>query len=141
MLHVLKLESKYYDASLTNAKTFEIRQNDRDFKVGDIIKLVEVNPELRNESNPVGSTGRAHYRKITYIFDDMAYLRDGYVCLGLTLCDEDLSELRDILGIIGDMSADRLRELVQASRDGRCVVLPHAAKNEYAMKTLGEIGE
>lgn len=116
MLHVLKLESKYYDASLTNAKTFEIRKNDRDFKVGDIIKLVEVNQELRNESNPVGSTGRAHYRKITYIFDDMAYLRDGYVCLGLTLCDEDLSELRDILGIIGDMSADRLRELVQAER-------------------------
>ena len=50
-----------------------------------------------------------------------------------------LSEIEYILGKNYDL--DRLRELVQASRDGRCVVLPHAAKNEYAMKTLGEIGE
>lgn len=35
-----------------------------------------------------------------------------------------LSELRDILGIIGDMSVDHLREMVQADREGRCVVLP-----------------
>lgn len=85
MFHVLKLDSKYYDASLTNAKTFEIRKNDRKFKVGDIIKLVEVNSELRDESNPVGSTERAHYKVITYILDDAKYLRDGYVCLGLKL--------------------------------------------------------
>lgn len=84
MFHVLKLDSKYYDASLTNAKTFEIRKNDRDFKVGDIIKLVEVNSELRDESTVwIGATGRAHYKVITYILDDAQYLRDGYVCLGL----------------------------------------------------------
>ena len=35
-----------------------------------------------------------------------------------------LSELRDILGIIGDMSVDHLREMVQADREGRCMVLP-----------------
>lgn len=84
VFHVLKLDSKYYDASLTNAKTFEIRKNDRDFKVGDIINLVEVNPELRDESlGLIGVTGRAHYKVITYILDDAEYLRDGYVCLGL----------------------------------------------------------
>lgn len=84
MFHVLKLDSKYYDASLTNAKTFEIRKNDRKFKVGDIIKLVEVNSELRDESTVwIGATGRAHYKVITYILDDAEYLKDGYVCLGL----------------------------------------------------------
>lgn len=35
-----------------------------------------------------------------------------------------LSELRDILNIIGDMSVDYLRKLVQADREGRYVVLP-----------------
>lgn len=35
-----------------------------------------------------------------------------------------LSELRDILEIIGDMSGDRLRELIEADQGGRCVVLP-----------------
>lgn len=35
-----------------------------------------------------------------------------------------LSELRDILGVIGDMSVSRLRELVRADRERRCVILP-----------------
>lgn len=35
-----------------------------------------------------------------------------------------LGELQDILEVIGDMTIDRLRELAQADRDGRCVVLP-----------------
>lgn len=35
-----------------------------------------------------------------------------------------LSELRDVLGVIGDMSVSRLRELVRADRERRCVILP-----------------
>lgn len=35
-----------------------------------------------------------------------------------------LSELRDVLGVIGDMSVSRLRELIQADREKRCVILP-----------------
>lgn len=35
-----------------------------------------------------------------------------------------LSELQDILDVIGDMPVDRLRALAQADREGRCVVLP-----------------
>lgn len=42
-----------------------------------------------------------------------------------------LSELRDILGIIGDMSVDHLREMVQADREGRCVVLPCKAGDTF----------
>ena len=38
-----------------------------------------------------------------------------------------LSELRDILEIIGDMSSDRLRELREADRDGRCSISPKLA--------------
>lgn len=35
-----------------------------------------------------------------------------------------LSELRDVLGVIGDMPVSRLRELVRADRERRCVILP-----------------
>ena len=35
-----------------------------------------------------------------------------------------LGELQDILDVIGDMPVSRLRELAQADREGRCVVLP-----------------
>ena len=45
-----------------------------------------------------------------------------------------LSELRDILEIVGDMSGDRLRELIEADRDGRCMVL----QSQYAETTGGE---
>lgn len=34
-----------------------------------------------------------------------------------------LGELEDILEVIGDMPVSRLRELAQADREGRCVVL------------------
>ena len=42
-----------------------------------------------------------------------------------------LSELRDILEIMGDMSSDRLREIIEADRGGRCVVL----QSQYAETT------
>lgn len=75
MIHELKLLSKYYPDSLTNKKNFEIRKNDRDFKVGDAVKL--------KEWNRGKYTGKEHIKEITYILDDSDYLQNGYVCLGL----------------------------------------------------------
>lgn len=75
--HELKLKSSYYNTSLINAKTFEIRKNDRNFKVGDVLKLVEVSSETQE------ITGKFHCKQITYILDNAEYLKEGYVCLGL----------------------------------------------------------
>ena len=80
-IHVLKLHEKYYFDSLTNCKTFEIRKNDRDFKVGDILKLVRVINS--GGDGRLYVTSQAHYKQITYILDNPEYLQDGYVCLGL----------------------------------------------------------
>jgi len=41
-LHELKIASAYYDAVLRDYKTFEVRRDDRDFKVGDTLILIEV---------------------------------------------------------------------------------------------------
>ncbi|WP_285046665.1 DUF3850 domain-containing protein [Lactococcus petauri] len=37
--HELKLDIKYFDEVKNGTKNFEIRKNDRDFKVGDILEL------------------------------------------------------------------------------------------------------
>lgn len=37
--HVLKQESKYFDQQESKEKEFEVRKNDRDYQVGDILEL------------------------------------------------------------------------------------------------------
>ncbi|MGM0238406.1 DUF3850 domain-containing protein [Enterococcus sp. AZ103] len=39
--HILKILPEYYEPVVNHIKTFEIRKNDRDFKTGDWIKLLE----------------------------------------------------------------------------------------------------
>lgn len=41
-VHKLKILPQYYIAILENRKTFEIRYNDRDYKVGDVLELNEI---------------------------------------------------------------------------------------------------
>ncbi len=74
-MHNLKTVQPYYDASASGDKTFEIRKNDRDFKVGDILRLYEWDGEK--------ATGREHWKQITYILDNTAYLSSGMVCLAV----------------------------------------------------------
>lgn len=82
MIHKLKTDSYYYDDSASGIKTFEIRNNDRNFKVGDILELREwVWSELDREG---AYTGAVHWKIITYIFDDAKYLPNGYVCLAVS---------------------------------------------------------
>jgi len=40
--HDLKTETEYYQAVEAGIKTFELRVNDRNFQVGDMVRLVEV---------------------------------------------------------------------------------------------------
>ncbi|CAM2804401.1 DUF3850 domain-containing protein [Vibrio diazotrophicus] len=39
--HQLKIKSEHLEAIISGVKTFEIRKNDRDFKVGDRVTLIE----------------------------------------------------------------------------------------------------
>ena len=41
-LHILKIKDEYFKEILRGNKTFELRKNDRDFQVGDLIHFVEV---------------------------------------------------------------------------------------------------
>lgn len=62
--HELKIWPEYYEAVVSGIKTFEIRRNDRGFKVGDTLHLREWNPETRHY------TGRTVSVKVTYILKD-----------------------------------------------------------------------
>lgn len=44
-VHKLKLLPDYFDAVDNGIKTFEIRKNDREYKVGDTLHLYEIYPE------------------------------------------------------------------------------------------------
>lgn len=81
-IHKLKLNSCYYDDSASGIKTFEIRKNDRDFKVGDILELREY--VWSGFENRGAYTGAVHWKVITYILDDEEYLYEGFVCLAVS---------------------------------------------------------
>ena len=74
--HELKTETQYYQAIEKGLKQFELRKNDRDFKVGDILTLKE--------------TVNATYTGRTYICPEIKYilhggkygLEEGYCILG-----------------------------------------------------------
>ena len=93
-IHKLKLAACYYADSASGIKTFEIRKNDRDFRVGDILEL----REWVGEEGMGRYSGETHWKIITYILDDAEYLQDGYVCLGVSTIAEPqnpkLSELK-----------------------------------------------
>jgi len=75
--HTLKTETEYYQAIEKGLKTFELRKNDRDFKVGDMLTLKEV-------VNGV-YTGREIFGKeVKYILSGGKFgLEEGYVIMQL----------------------------------------------------------
>lgn len=81
--HDLKVWPEYFEALWENLKPFEVRKNDRDYQVGDLLRLREYSP------GPDEYTGRQVERLVTYVMngDDptsFAFgLRPGFVVLGL----------------------------------------------------------
>lgn len=80
-VHDLKILKEYFDAKLEGVKPFEIRNNDRDFQVGDYLRLREIVPIP--DTSPVihEYTGRVLITEVVYILRGVG-LQDGYVALG-----------------------------------------------------------
>lgn len=76
-IHLLKTWPQYFGAVGASSKQFELRRNDRDFKVGDAVVLMEWSPETERY------TGRILYRSISYLVTDGPWLAEGYAALGL----------------------------------------------------------
>lgn len=76
-VHELKTLLEYFELVRTGVKNFEVRKNDRDFKVGDLLILQEYDGSKY--------TGRDQRRKICYILDNKDFCKEGYVILGFDL--------------------------------------------------------
>lgn len=73
-LHKLKVHPQFYQKIEERLKNFEIRYNDRDFRVGDLLKLEEYDPDTQCYS------GRSVLVNINYITDFEQ--KPGYVVMG-----------------------------------------------------------
>ena len=78
MIHELKILPEYYRAVVERRKTFEVRKNDRNFTVGDRVRLCEYDPAYICKY-----TGRVWYGRITYILDDPLYCKEGFVIMSI----------------------------------------------------------
>ena len=75
--HELKIKPQYFKDVISGLKTFEVRKNDRNFEVGDIITL----REFENGK----FTGKSINVEIDYILNDEEYCKESYVVLGFRL--------------------------------------------------------
>ena len=73
-VHNLKIAPEFFKDVVNGSKMFEVRFNDRGFKVGDILILEEFDDK--------GYTGKLIACEITYVLDDIRYCKKGYVVLG-----------------------------------------------------------
>lgn len=73
--HKIKTEPRYFVDVCIGRKTFELCRNDRDYKVNDMLELLEYKDGKYTE--------RAVRGRITYILEDYTGLEDGYCILGI----------------------------------------------------------
>lgn len=77
MTHEIKILPQYFEDVITGKKGFEVRKNDRNYKVNDIVILKEY---YRGKF-----TGREETRKITYMLTDkIAGIETGFCVFGIS---------------------------------------------------------
>lgn len=77
MTHKLKCWPVYFDPIRRAVKSFEVRNNDRDFKAGDTLVLEEYEPVSKKY------TGRVERRLVTYVLKECDGLMNGFVCMSI----------------------------------------------------------
>ena len=76
--HDLKILPKHFIAIKNDKKTFEVRLNDRNYNVYDILHL--------NEFISGEYTSRKIDVEVIYLLDNPAYCKEGFVIMGIKIC-------------------------------------------------------
>ena len=76
-VHQIRLAKSYFDDVANGIKTFELRKNDRGYKKGDILEMME----FADGKN----TGRTVRVFVTYILEDYTGIEDGYCIMATKL--------------------------------------------------------
>ena len=98
--HSLKIKSEHFSAVINKTKTAEVRYNDRNYQVGDILIL--------NEIDSLGNfTGNNCVVIVTHVLDDNQYLQTGFVMLSFRMPNSDDSHKN-----INEIKAQGIEEAV-----------------------------
>lgn len=85
-LHMLKTIQPFFGAVASGAKTFEVRRNDRDVRIGDVLVLQEFDPKK-------GYSGRICAVVVNYIVQGGQFgIEEGYCVLGIERIAEERSD-------------------------------------------------
>ena len=80
MVHSLKTEKVHFINVIEGRKTFEVRKNDKEYRVGDLIALNEWDKDKQRY------TGNSCICYIDFILNDDNYCKEGYVILNIKPC-------------------------------------------------------
>lgn len=80
-VHEVKLAAMYYDDVKAGKKTFELRKNDRNYKEGDKLHMLEFKDGRH--------TGRTISADIVYLLEEYTGLTEGYCILGIRVTAAD----------------------------------------------------
>lgn len=78
--HRLKLAKMFFDAVDTGKKSFELRKNDRNYQIGDVLEM--------HEMDNGEETGRVTEKQVIYVMEGFKGLEEGYCILGLGEMEE-----------------------------------------------------
>lgn len=110
MIHELKTHPEYLRGVADGSITFEIRKNDRDFRLGHYLRLREYDQERY--------TGDVLYARITHITDFMQ--AKDYVVLGIKLVDRADALKGGVAAFLGTWPGEEtVAELEAALREVR----------------------
>lgn len=108
--HELKCHPHFFAAIAAGKKTFEIRRNDRDYRVGDMLNLREYDPTF-------GNTGRTLAGlEVVYMMlaEDFPAILPGFVIMGLrgvpSMAIEDEREARPIGEVVAELPVTKALE-------------------------------
>ena len=76
-IHEVKIGATFFEEAACGKKNFELRRNDRGYRVGDMLEL--------QEYRDGAYTGRICRKLITYMLEDYTGLQEGYCILGCEL--------------------------------------------------------
>lgn len=92
--HELKTKRKFFLETWMGVKDFEVRKNDRDYKVGDDILLMEQDEKGKYSGFEIMTT-------IVSVLDDGEYCKEGYVVIGIRVISKIVTGVDGIKRVVG----------------------------------------
>jgi len=109
--HEVKIAASYYDDVASGKKRFELRKNDRGYKEGDSLKMLEFKDGKH--------TGRTIDADIIYMLEEYTGLQEGYCILGIDVTGHsgEVSETDPGGQLPGQMSIDDYQFMNKPERE------------------------